>query len=74
MLVGPDAVSFNVAASKDFQIGEGRKRMQSRTDFFNIFNQVNLGNPNAALNNANFGRITPAAAPRQSQFRLRLYF
>jgi hypothetical protein len=74
VLVGPNAVSFNVSASKDYRIGEGRKRLQFRTDFFNIFNQVNLGNPNTAQNNANFGKITSAAAPRQLQFCLRLYF
>ena len=63
VLMGPNAVSFNVSASKDYRIGEGQKRLQFRTDFFNVFNEVNLGNPNTALNNANFGKITSAAAP-----------
>ena len=73
VLIGPNAVTWNAAAMKDFRITEGRS-LQFRTDFFNLFNQVNLGNPNLTLTNANFGKITSAAAPRMLQFGLKLYF
>ena len=50
------------------------KSLQFRTDFFNVLNQVNFGNPNGTLTNGNFGKITSAAAPRMLQFGLKLYF
>jgi hypothetical protein len=73
VLLGPNAVTWSAAAMKEFFFTEG-KRLQFRTDFFNLFNQVNLGNPNTTLTNGNFGKITSAAAPRMLQFGLKLYF
>jgi hypothetical protein len=72
-LVGPNAVTWNAAAMKDFRLAEG-KRLQFRTDFFNVLNEVNLNDPNTTLSNGNFGKITAAAAPRMLQFGLKLYF
>ena len=75
VLLGPNSVTWNAAAMKDFPLPfrEGM-RLQFRTDFFNLFNQVNLGDPNATLTNANFGKITAAGNPRMLQFGLKLYF
>jgi len=73
VVTSPAAVSWNAAAMKEFAISE-RKKLQFRTDFFNLFNQVNLGNPNVTLSNGNFGKITAAAAPRMLQFGLKLYY
>jgi hypothetical protein len=73
VLLGPNAVTWNAAAMKDFRLVEG-KRLQFRTDFFNALNEVNLGNPVATLSNGNFGKITSAASPRMLQFGLKLYF
>jgi hypothetical protein len=72
-ILGPNAVTWNAAAMKDFRLREG-KSLQFRTDFFNALNQVNLGNPNTTLSNGNFGKVTSAAAPRMLQFGLKLYF
>ena len=72
-LLGPNAVTWNAAAMKDFRITES-KMLQFRTDFFNLFNEVNLSNPNTTLNNGNFGKITGAASPRMLQFGLKLRF
>lgn len=72
-LYGPAAVNWNVSAFKEVQLHE-RLRLAFRTDFFNVFNQVNLGNPNATLSSANFGRITSAGPPRILQFALKLLF
>ncbi len=72
-LIGPNAVNFNAAAMKDIRITES-KILQFRTDFFNIFNEVNLSDPNTTLNNGNFGKITAAGSPRMLQFGLKLRF
>ena len=72
-IYGPAAVNWNVSAFKDVRVFE-RAHLELRTDFFNIFNQVNLGNPNGTLTSANFGRITSAGAPRIIQFGLKFLF
>ncbi len=72
-IYGPAAVNWNVSAFKDFRLRE-RFRLEFRTDFFNIFNEVNLGNPNLTLTSPSFGRITSAGAPRILQFGLKLLF
>ena len=32
--------------------------LQLRVEIFNLFNRANLGNPQSAVNNPNFGRVT----------------
>jgi len=46
-------------------------RFQFRAEFFNIFNQVNFGNPIGSIANARFGAITGAAAGRTTQLGLK---
>ena len=41
---------------------------------FNVFNSVNLNNPNTQLDNAAYGTITTARIPRQTQFTLKFEF
>lgn len=69
----PGAVIWNVSTFKDIHVFE-RAQLEFRTDFFNIFNEVNLNKPNATLTSANFGRITSAGAPRILQFGAKLLF
>ena len=45
-----------------------------RFEAFNVLNRVNLNNPTAAQNNANFMRITGAGDPRILQMALRVTF
>ncbi len=66
-------MNWNVSAFKDFRLTE-RVRLEFRTEFFNIFNEVNLGNPNQTFTSPSFGRITSAGAPRILQFGLKLLF
>jgi hypothetical protein len=40
----------------------------------NVLNHTNLGNPNTAISNANFGRITSAEDPRIIQFGMKYNF
>jgi hypothetical protein len=48
--------------------------LQFRSEFFNLFNNVNLNNPNAQLTSAQMGRITSAGEARVIQFALKLLF
>jgi hypothetical protein len=73
ILYGPAAVNWNMSAFKQFVLKENAK-LQFRADCFNVFNEVNLGNPNTTMSAANFGKITSAAAPRILQFGLKFVF
>lgn len=75
-LIGPASATTNLALFKDFPVPlRERMRLQFRSEFFNLFNQVNLSNPNATLSSgANMGRITSAAEARVIQFALKLIF
>jgi len=77
---GPAFSNTDFSAIKDFRIAE-RQRLQFRSEFFNIFNQVNLGcnettggcnDPDATVNSRTFGRIRNAGAAREIQFALKL--
>jgi len=72
-LYGPGAVNWDAAAFKQFRLHESQ-HIQLRGEFFNVFNQVNLGNPNGTLSSPNFGRILSAAAPRILQFSAKYLF
>ncbi len=73
ILYGPGSMTWNVSFFKSIRINE-RHRLQFRSEFFNLFNQVNLGNPVNSLNNANVGRILNAGPARVIQFGLRYFF
>ncbi|MCC6365582.1 MAG: TonB-dependent receptor [Bryobacterales bacterium] len=67
--------SFNLdyGLHKDFPVRE-KMRFQFRFEAFNLFNNVNLSNPNSTVTSANFMKITSAADPRILQFALRFEF
>ena len=49
--------------------------IQVRMEAFNVFNHINLGNPNVTVGNASFGEITSMSGrPRQLQFGARVVF
>jgi len=73
ILRGPGAATTDFGLFKNVALRE-RLRLQIRGEFFNLFNRVNLGNPNANQGSANFGRITGAGAPRVAQVALKLLF
>jgi hypothetical protein len=82
ILKGPGTVQFDFSAFKHIQLGSNeQRRLQFRTEFFNLFNTPQFNNPNAAVGNVNMGRITSAGSKptlqrtsRQIQFALKLYF
>lgn len=69
----PSNLNENVSLQKSFQFTE-RFRLDFRWEVFNVLNRVILGGPDTGITSQNFGRITSAAAPRQMQFGLKLYF
>jgi len=72
MARGPGRLDTNLTVAKSFPLGGNR--LQVRVDMFNVLNRKNLGNPQQAINNVNFGRITGASAARVVQFGGRLTF
>lgn len=70
---GPGDATVDAGVSKNFIIREGM-RLQFRSEFFNLFNRVNLGNPNTNASAVQFGRITGAGSPRVIQFALKFMF
>ncbi len=74
-LFGPGVASWDAAIFKNFSITE-RLRASLRTEFFNMLNRANFGNPaNNISVPANVGRIASTITdPRTVQFGLRLDF
>jgi hypothetical protein len=81
-LRGPSFVQCDVSLAKRFQITESLG-IQFRWDVYNVFNKVNLGDPNPCVDciaspiQVGAGQITslaPGANQRQMQFALRVLF
>jgi len=70
---GPGDINFDFTLMKRTRIGEN-KIIEFRSEFFNIFNHANFGNPNGNIGSANFGRITTTDDPRLIQFGLKFTF
>jgi Carboxypeptidase regulatory-like domain/TonB dependent receptor/TonB-dependent Receptor Plug Domain len=74
ILNGPGRKSVDLSFTKNTRFGE-RYNFQFRAEFFNIFNLVNFGTPNADLGTAStFGLINTAADPRQIQLGFKFIF
>jgi hypothetical protein len=75
-LIGPSNRAVNAGLFKSFPLPlrEGM-RTQFRAEFFNLFNHVNLANPEARVNAGDrMGRITGAGQARVIQFALKVLF
>ncbi|HEY0457991.1 MAG TPA: carboxypeptidase regulatory-like domain-containing protein [Pyrinomonadaceae bacterium] len=70
---GPGYTNMDFSLIKRIPINE-RMRFTIRADFFNLFNNVNLGVPNSDVTQSNFGLSTTAAAARIIQFAGRFDF
>jgi hypothetical protein len=70
-ITGPGLINTDFSAIKDFKVVE-RARLQFRSEFFNVFNNVNFSSPNVTASSSLFGRITSAGSPRIIQFALKL--
>lgn len=75
-LRGPGFFQSDLAVAKNTPITE-QIAVQFRADAFNVFNTLNLGNPNTVVDSQTGGQITSLAVgaiPRQLQFSLRVSF
>ena len=74
---GPSATQTDMGVFKNFRFSSDMG-VQFRAEFFNVFNNVNLGNPNTSVSSGNFGRITGLhgvfGQPRIMQFGLKFVF
>jgi hypothetical protein len=70
---GPGFWNWDMGFFKDFPIEEFI-RVQFRFEFFNIFNRVNLGDPQSSFSSAGFGGVRSAGDPRIGQVALKLLF
>ena len=78
ILRGPGGKNNDMSLFKNFNFTESRY-VQFRAEFFNVFNNVEFGQPNASYcgGTCGEGTITSLASgynPREMQFALKLYF
>jgi hypothetical protein len=72
-MTGPGSKNVDMGIFRNLKFKE-RFVFQIRGEFTNVFNLVNLSNPNGSLNAAAFGTIRSAAAMRGVQLGLRATF
>jgi hypothetical protein len=74
VVIGPGIYDWDFAAYKDWKFTEQR-RLQFRTEFFNIFNRPIFAQPGATLGTPQFGIISATSVDsREIQMALKLYF
>jgi len=74
ILLGPRSLTFDFSVYKQFVFGE-KVTLQFRSEFFNVLNRANFGNPTSNISvPATVGVISSAAPARVVQFGLRLTF
>jgi hypothetical protein len=73
ILRGPALFNLDLAAHKQFRITE-RFTAQLRLESFNATNTPPLGAPNAVVGSPQFGQISTAGTPRDSQIGLKILF
>jgi hypothetical protein len=70
---GPHWKQADLSFRKKFRFTQ-TANVELRADVFNVFNTLNFNNPNTRTDQAEYGTITSARIPRQSQFSLRFSF
>jgi len=74
LLRAPAFWNVDLGVQKNIPIGNDRE-LQLRVEAFNVFNHINMGNPDSNLASVNVGRITGMSGrPRQIQFGMRVVF
>jgi hypothetical protein len=75
-VLGPGYSAANLGLFKNFVLpGREGLRLQFRSEFFNVLNNVNLGSPTANLSaGTRMGRITSAGDARVIQFALKVLY
>jgi hypothetical protein len=70
---GPAFRNVNASLRRTVALTEGMT-LQLRAEFFNLFNQVNLGLPDNFIGSPSFGSVRTAESPRRIQFGVKLVF
>jgi hypothetical protein len=73
ILAGPGKFIMDAAVSRTFAIKE-RGALAFRTEFFNLMNRANFGDPGTAIDQPTAGIISSSDPGRQIQFALRYSF
>lgn len=73
ILRGPGFFNTDFGLIKDTQVME-HTTLQFRAEFFNLFNNVNFGQPDNSVADSTIGQITSARDPRILQFALKILF
>jgi hypothetical protein len=73
VFTGPGFFDLDLGIYRTFAITES-KRVQFRSEFFNLPNRANFGNPNTTISSSQFGRITSTQPARVIQFALKFGF
>ena len=73
ILRGPGFFNTDFGIVKNTKITE-RTSLQFRAEFFNVFNNVNFGQPDHSVADSTVGQIFSAGSPRILQFALKLIF
>jgi hypothetical protein len=74
VLTGPGTQLWDAGLQKEFPFSE-RYKLEFKTEFFNVFNNVNFGYPNASFGTLQFGTIRSTSEdPRSMQFGLKFSF
>jgi len=73
ILHGPGTIQWDMSLTRAFRFTE-RYKMVLRSDFFNIMNHANWGNPATGLTSSTFGQITSFGSPRLIQINMKLFF
>lgn len=72
-LRGPGTINADFSLFKNFTARE-KAKFQFRSEFFNLFNRPNFGNPVATFNSPTFGTIQTSSPGRVVQLGLRVTF
>lgn len=70
--IGPGMANINAQFAKEFTYD--RFAVEFRADIFNIFNRVNLVQPDSDMSSSTFGHSTNQNLPRNAQFGLHFSF
>jgi hypothetical protein len=72
---GPNFINTDFSVIKHFPLPRETMRIDFRSEFFNIFNHAQFGQPGGDINSATFGVVnTTVGTPRVIQFALKLLF
>ena len=71
----PGINNTNLIIAKNFALSSDNVRyLQLRMESDNVFNHTQFGKPFGGFANPNFGAISDAAAARQTQLAVKIYF